>query len=108
LQFYLILTDFLLKDKDISILPLVIILAPSNPNLTNKGLLNLSHHDELNGGQHMPLGLIHAKICIKIYFGRFGLYLVIYRCYTHELATVRCILMRLIQQAFNYQYRITG
>jgi hypothetical protein len=89
LQFYLILADFGLKVKAIIILSVVIILASSDQNLINKGSLDSSRQDELNGGRHMTLGSIYAKKYIKTYFGRFGHYLVIYRCYTHELATIR-------------------
>jgi len=93
--------------KSIIILPLVIILASSDPNLANKGSLDSPRQDELNGGQFISLGSIYAKIYIKIYFRRFGHYLVIYRCYTHGLATIRCVSTRLIQWTFDYQNRIT-
>ena len=63
--------------KAIIILPLVIILASCDPNLTNKDSLDSSRQDELNGGQLMSLGSIYAKMYIKTYFGRFGHYLVI-------------------------------
>ena len=93
--------------KAIIILSLVIILASSDPNLTNKDSLDSSRQDELNGGQLMSLGSIYVKKYIKTYFGRFGHYLIIYRCYTHELATIRRISMRRIQQVFDCQNRIT-
>jgi len=108
LQFYLILADFCLKIKAIIKLLFVIISASSDPNLMNKGSLDSSLHDELNDGQFMSLGSIYTKIYIKIYFRRFGHYLVIYRCYTQKLATIWCITMRRIQQVFVCWHQITG
>ena len=88
LQFYSILADFWLKDESYNNLPLVIILASSDLNLTDKGSLDSSRQDELDGGQFISLGSIYVKLYVKTYFGQFGHYLVIYRCYTHERATI--------------------
>jgi hypothetical protein len=59
------LADFWLKDGAIIIRPLVIISASSDSNLMNKGSLDSSHQDEMNGGQFMSIGSIDVKIDIK-------------------------------------------
>jgi hypothetical protein len=97
LRFYLNFADFWLKDKAMIIWPLVIISASSDPNLSNKGSLDSSHQDELNGGWIISLGSIDIKMYLKTYFGHFGHYLKIYWCCMHELAIIRRVMTRQIQ-----------